>query len=90
MRPNELREKSNEELRGLLLTLSEDYFNARFQHYNGQLENTKKIPMLRRDIARLKTLLRERELKIDRKIKPPMYSPDESMPEKSMESEGKE
>jgi large subunit ribosomal protein L29 len=62
MKSRELREKTNQELRGLLRTLSEELFNARFQHYNGQLENTQKLPFLRRDIARVQTLLRQREI----------------------------
>jgi large subunit ribosomal protein L29 len=62
MKARELREKTNQELRGTYQTLSEELFNARFQHYNGQLENTQKIPSLRRDLARVKTLMRQREL----------------------------
>jgi len=89
MRPNELREKSDEELRGILLNLSEEFFNARFQHYNGQLENTQKLPILKKDIARVKTLLKERELKIEREIKAPLYTKDEKKVEESKESEDK-
>jgi large subunit ribosomal protein L29 len=66
MRPNELREKTNQELRGILQTTSEELFNARFQHYNGQLENTQKLLFLRRELARVKTILRQRELGLAR------------------------
>ena len=42
--------------------LSEELFNLRFQQATGQLENIMRIPQVRRDIARLKTILRERGL----------------------------
>jgi large subunit ribosomal protein L29 len=66
MKMRELREKTNQELRGILQTQTEELFNARFQHYNGQLENTQKLPQLRRDLARVKTLLHERALGLSR------------------------
>ena len=62
MKAHEIREKTNQELKGSLRTLGEELFNARFQHYNGSLENTQKLPQLRRDIARIKSELRRREL----------------------------
>ena len=64
MKPHEIREKTNAELKGSMRTISEELFNARFQHYNGSLENTQKIPHLRRDVARIKGELRRRELGI--------------------------
>ena len=73
MKMRELREKTNQELRGTLQTQNEELFNARFQHYNGQLENTQKLPTLRRDLARAKTLLRERALGIS-------HAPEEARP----------
>ena len=42
--------------------LSEELFNLRFQQATGQLENVKRVPQVRRDIARLKTILREKGL----------------------------
>ncbi len=42
--------------------LSEELFNLRFQQATGQLENVKRVPQVRRDIARLKTVLREKGL----------------------------
>lgn len=62
MKAHEIREKTNAELRSTLRTLGEELFNARFQHYNGSLENTQKIPHLRRDAARIQSELRRREL----------------------------
>lgn len=42
--------------------LSEELFNLRFQQATGQLENVMRVPQVRRDIARLKTILREKGL----------------------------
>ncbi len=42
--------------------LSEELFNLRFQQATGQLENVMRIPQVKRDIARLKTILREKGL----------------------------
>ena len=62
MKAHEAREKTAQELRATLRSLREDFFNARFQHYNGQLENTQKLLHIRRDIARIETTIREREI----------------------------
>jgi large subunit ribosomal protein L29 len=40
--------------------LHEELFNLRFQHATGQLENTRRIPQVKRDIARVKTILKEK------------------------------
>ena len=58
----ELRELSIEEIEQALAETSEELFNLRFQHATGQLENYRRLRQLRRDVARLKTILREREL----------------------------
>ena len=42
--------------------LSEELFNLRFQHATGQLENVMRMPQVKRDIARLKTILKEKAL----------------------------
>ncbi len=42
--------------------LSEELFNLRFQHATGQLENVMRLPQIKRDIARVKTILREKKL----------------------------
>jgi large subunit ribosomal protein L29 len=42
--------------------LSEELFNLRFQQATGQLENVMRVPQVKRDIARLKTILREKDL----------------------------
>ena len=61
-RVSEMRELSVEEVEQRLTETNEELFNLRFQHATGQLENYRRLRELRRDIARLKTILREHEL----------------------------
>lgn len=63
MKPNEIREKSSEDLNQELLALKEELFRLRFQHATNQLENPLKLRTVKRDMARVRTILRERELK---------------------------
>ena len=58
----ELRELSIDEIEQTLADTGEELFNLRFQHATGQLENYRRLRQLRRDVARIKTVLREREL----------------------------
>ncbi|RVU29815.1 MULTISPECIES: 50S ribosomal protein L29 [Neptunomonas] len=60
MKANELREKSAEELQQQLLDLLKDQFNLRMQKSTGQLAQTHLLGQVRRDIARVKTLLNEK------------------------------
>ncbi len=62
MNTKDLRELSAEELREREGDLREELFNLRVQHATRQIENTARIPQVRRDIARVLTVLREREL----------------------------
>jgi large subunit ribosomal protein L29 len=62
MKAAELRDLSDEELRGKLRELQEELFNLRFQLATGQIENVGRIRTVRRDIARLKTVQQERSL----------------------------
>jgi large subunit ribosomal protein L29 len=62
VKPNELKDLSVEELEARLVETREELFNLRFQNATGQLDNYKRLGVLRRDVARLKTILREREL----------------------------
>ena len=62
MKASELRELSLEELKEKLAHLREEYFNLKFQHATGQLENPMRLPQTRKDIARVMTVLREKEL----------------------------
>ena len=66
MRPDEIRAMSSEELVRKLDDLKEELFNLRFQMATAQLDNPMRIREVRRDIARVKTILRERELGIAR------------------------
>ena len=63
MKVNTLRDLSTAELEKKVDNLKEELFNLRFQMATGQLENPMKIKEIRKDIARAKTVLRERELK---------------------------
>ncbi|WP_431302745.1 50S ribosomal protein L29 [Sediminicoccus sp. BL-A-41-H5] len=56
----DIRTKTEDELGGLLLDLRKEQFNLRFQRATGQLEATGRIQAVRRDIARVKTVLAER------------------------------
>jgi large subunit ribosomal protein L29 len=64
LKPRALREKSDEELNQLESDLKEDYFKLRFQHATGQMENPSKLRLIRKDLARVKTIIRERQLNI--------------------------
>ncbi|MBW1696717.1 MAG: 50S ribosomal protein L29 [Deltaproteobacteria bacterium] len=59
MKPSEIRELSIEEMRRKRDELKQELFNLRFQHGAGQLENTARLLLVRRDIARVETILRE-------------------------------
>ena len=60
MKAVDLRAKSSDELSQQLLTLKKEQFNLRFQRASGQLENTARVHAVRRDVARIRTLLGER------------------------------
>lgn len=60
MLAKEIREKTNEELNAEINTLKDELFNLRFQQATGQLENTARLKTVKKDIARIKTVLTER------------------------------
>jgi len=60
MKPLDIRAKSEDELRDQLRDLKKEAFNLRFQRASGQLENTARVRDVRRDIARVQTILSER------------------------------
>ncbi len=62
MKPDEIRQMTTEEIRAKLEEAYEELMNLRFQHTVDQLANPMRIRQVRRDIARMKTILREREL----------------------------
>jgi large subunit ribosomal protein L29 len=62
MKSKELRQLSEGELFEKEKELGEELFNLRFQHATGQLENVMRIPQVKRDMARVKTILKEKAL----------------------------
>jgi large subunit ribosomal protein L29 len=60
MKAGDLKGKSPDELTGQLGDLQKEAFNLRFQKASGQLENTARVRQVRRDIARIKTILAAR------------------------------
>lgn len=62
MKAKDLRDLSERELDARFKELKEELFNLRFQNATGQLENAARIRMVKRDIARVKTVQRSREL----------------------------
>ena len=60
MKAEEIRIKSEDQLKADLVTLQKEAFNLRFQRASGQLENTARVRAVRRDIARVETFLRQK------------------------------
>jgi large subunit ribosomal protein L29 len=60
VKAKDLRSRTPDQLKEQLLDLKKEQFNLRFQRATGQLENTARVRQVRRDIARIKTLLDER------------------------------
>jgi large subunit ribosomal protein L29 len=64
MKANDFRNLTTAEIEQNVASLKEELFNLRFQLATGQLETTSRIKQVRKDIARAKTVLRQRELGI--------------------------
>ncbi|MGE5578038.1 MAG: 50S ribosomal protein L29 [Syntrophothermus sp.] len=64
MKVKEFRDLTSEELNRKLSDLKEELFNLRFQLATGQLENPMRVQEVRKNIARVMTIIRERDLKI--------------------------
>ena len=62
MKAQEIHALSTNEIEARLADVEEEFFNLRVQYTIGQLENFNRLTELKRDIARLRTILREREL----------------------------
>jgi large subunit ribosomal protein L29 len=62
MKAKDLRLLNEGELIEKEKQLNEELFNLRFQHATGQLENTMRVPQVKKDIARVKTILKEKAL----------------------------
>jgi large subunit ribosomal protein L29 len=60
VKARELREMSEAELRQKEKEFTEEIFNLKFQHATGQLENTQRLPQVRKELARVKTILRQK------------------------------
>ena len=63
MKVKEIRELSTEQINEKIVSAKEELFNLRFQQATGSLEKPSRIRDLRHEVARLKTVLREREIK---------------------------
>jgi large subunit ribosomal protein L29 len=61
MKASEIRDMSLDEMRQKASDIEQEIFNLRFQHGTGQLENTSKLKQTRREMARLKTIIRQTE-----------------------------
>ena len=68
MKAKEIRQMSEKELNAQLTELKTELFNLRFQLATGQLDNPLRIKSVRKDIARVKTIVRERELGIGKEV----------------------
>ena len=62
MKANEIRKMSANELENKLVDLKKDLFNLRLQHATNQLDNPVRIAEVKKDIARVKTIIREQQL----------------------------
>lgn len=68
MKISEIRDLSNQEIIDKIQDLKEELFNLRFQNAMNQLDNPKRITAVKKDIAKLKTILKEQELGINANI----------------------
>jgi large subunit ribosomal protein L29 len=66
MKTKDIRDLTTAEIEVKIKSLKEELFNLRFQLATGQLENTARVSEVRKEIARMKTVIRERELEITR------------------------
>ena len=62
MKAEELRIKTDDQLKADLVSLKKEAFNLRFQRASGQLENTARVRAVRHDIAKVQTFLRQKAL----------------------------
>jgi len=64
MKAGDVRSLSPEERQQKLVEMKQELFNLRFQHATGQLENPQRLKQIKRDVARVKTVIREEELSV--------------------------
>lgn len=84
-----LRELTSEDLVERLDEVKEEFFNLRFQNATGQLENFAQIKQIKREIARINTLVHERELGIEIEPKPQKVAKAKPKKEKEKKSKAK-
>lgn len=65
MKASEVRDLTPDQLDAKLVELKREAFNLRFQSASGQLENTVRVREIRRDVARIKTILKEKKTSAD-------------------------
>ncbi len=61
MKPSDIRAMTDDQLKDELIKLKKEQFNLRFQSATGQLENTSRVRQVRRDIARIQTIARNKQ-----------------------------
>jgi large subunit ribosomal protein L29 len=64
MKTGDVRSLSPEERQQKLVEMKQELFNLRFQHATGQLENPQRLKQIKRDVARVQTVIREEELSV--------------------------
>lgn len=69
MKPAEIRELTDEELQAKLKECRAELFNLRFQMATGQLENTARVSLVKKDVARILTEIRAREIAAQKDVK---------------------
>lgn len=74
MKTNDIRELTTAEIETKVKALKEELFNLRFQLATGQLENPTRIREVRKAIARMKTVVREREIELIDKLRGGLHS----------------
>ena len=86
MKTADLRSKSEDQLKQDLMDLRKERFNFRFQKSTGQLENTSRVRIVRRDIAKIKTLLAETKQGKSPAVKAPKKAAKAAAPKKKKET----
>jgi large subunit ribosomal protein L29 len=64
MKAGDVRSLSPEDRQQKLVEMKQELFNLRFQHATGQLENPQRLKQIKRDVARVQTIIREEELSV--------------------------
>jgi large subunit ribosomal protein L29 len=95
MKAKDLRERSMDDLRDLEKSLAKDTFQNRFKNFTNRLDDTSQLPKTRRDLARVKTIMRQLEVAAQIKaetgvdMQPPAAKPSKRPPAKKMSAKAK-